>query len=655
MTERAPVLLDFESRSRADLKKVGGRRYWAHPSTEALCCAWYDTESRKRGLWHPGAAWPHHDRQLAAHNATHFDRFGGEKYGWTSRRYPSVGWLDTSELARTMGFPGALDALGTRLCGVPKDKESSRFTVSLSSVRRPSGKGNPDAITPEDWRAFTPDEKRERGVQKNIASEDLARVEKYCESDVRIMRLSWPYIESWRDLEPDVVAADHAINERGVGFDSALATRLLECDARNSERVCRAVARELGWSAAKVREYARSVPKFKHAARVPNVQAATVEAILLAPRSYSLVAVGLAKARQALASIARGKLLAGLARVSDDGRLRDNLLYYGAHPGRWSGRGMQLQNMPRPEKIYEDWTDDDICRLVDRVLAGKHWATQSEVDLLLRSCLIPAPGYEFAMCDYAGVEARMLAWIAGDERALAIFRSGSQDTYKVAAASIFGVAYDAVTKAQRTVGKIAELACQYGMGGKKFALTCLRNGADLDAVGVNPYAAVRAWRKLHAPIKQFWYAAERAFIRAIRGERVELSCFALQPSSDGRDVAVFLPSGRPIVYPEARVTRDGSIKFLGREGWTHTYGGKLTENWIQGTCRDPLAASLVRAERDGLRPCLSVHDEILSEVPRGAGKEGYEYLREVMLDLSAWADGFPAGAAGSFGRRYRKI
>lgn len=642
-----PLLVDFESRSRADLRKVGGRLYWEHPSTEVLCAVLYDTDSGALDVWRPGMPAPALMGAVAAHNAVGFDQFAAARaWGWPI----DTPWIDTSELARRAGLPGALDALATRWLGLEKDKAASTFTKLLSTCRRPSGKG-PNAIPPEVWSLLSDADKRRRGVQAALTPDVIARVVSYCVSDVEIMAHGWELLEPWLELEPDVSRVDRAINDRGIGFDVQLAKALLRCDERNAEHACEFAARKLGpeWSAARVRTVASSPAQFCAVTGALNAQAETVAAL----------AHPLARAREALASIARGKLEAGLARVSADGRLRDMHWYMGAHTGRWSARGMQLHNMPRPAKRFEGWGDREICTLADAVLAGKHHADQTEVDLLLRATLVAKPGRTFAVCDFTGVEARALAWCAGDHEALNIIASGT-DPYRVAAASIFGVGYDDIPKGdeRRQVGKVSELACGYGGGPRALSKMAQNLGVDLRALGVNAQAVVDAWRDQHAPIVWFWREVEDAFREALDGNEGAADRFSFTPSDDGHDVAMFLPSGRPIVYNGVH-TADGKysrpeLAFSGRFGEEHTYGGKLVENAIQGLCRDLMADALVRAEAAGLDPVLHVHDEIVAEVPANAGAEGLEYLHAIMTELPAWAEGFPIGAAGHVGRRYRK-
>ena len=651
-----PILLDFESRSRADLKKVGGRKYWEHPSTEALCCVLHDTDSGEVEVWERGQPPPELARvgcygfQYAAHNAVGFDRFAAERLGWSA---PDHDWIDTAELARAAGLPGALDALGTRWIGLPKDKAASKFTKGLSSVRRPA-KG-PGAITATDWNSYTPEAKRARGLQPEITPEVMARVVAYCISDVEILAHGWEILETWQGIEPEVSRVDRAVNNRGVAFDSQLARRLLECDAHNAAQVLDRVGVALGLGAERVREIANSNIQFPDFTGIANAQAETI-AEALAGTWLSLDARAMCEARGALASITAGKLEAGLARVSADGRLRDMHRYLGGHTWRWSGSGIQLQNIPRPAARFEEWGDAEICSLVERTLAG-YWADQDEIDLMLRACIFARPGHTLIVEDFSGVEARGLAWAAGDHKGIKTLLS--KDVYKVNASQIFGVPYESVTKPQRQAGKVGELACGYQGGAGAIVRFASKMGINLAAANVDPQEIVDAWRALHPAVVRFWNDCERAMTKAINGTEAHAGPFAFIPSSDGRDVAAIMPNGRPLVYNETKISRDHKgrprITYQGREAWREDlYGGKIVENLIQSGCRELLAEALVTCDRGGLDPVLHVHDEIVGEVPISAEAEAREYLHDVMTHVPDWAEGFPLGAAGHSGTRYRK-
>jgi DNA polymerase len=655
-----PILLDFESRSRADLKRIGGRNYWAHPSTEALCCVLYDTDRGDIEVWERGDPRPamlERGAPLAAHNARGFDRFAAARLGWGEIE------IDTSELARAAGLPGALDALATRWLGSAKDKVASKFTKGLSSVRRPTAKTahrapGRAAIAAPDWNALSKDAQRERGALPVCGPAEMARVVEYCLSDVEILAHGWPILETWQGIEPDVQRVDRAINDRGVRFDSQLARRLLDEDALNAERVCVETARVCGRTPEDVRKIARSDSQFPAFTGLPNAQAPVMaEALLgnyLTPEARAMCA-----ARDALASIARGKLTAGLCHVSPDGRLRDSLKYIGGHTWRWSHTGMQLGNMARPDKRFEEYKAAEIDALVEHVLAGGH-IDAAQIDLLVRACLLARDGHTLVTEDFSGVEARALAWAAGDHAEMAIHADGKLDPYKVAASQIFGVRYEGVTKAQRQAGKVAVLACGYGGGAGAIARFAKSLGVDLSAAGVDEQQIVDGWRASHREIVGFWYACERALGAAIEGKRARVSCFEFVPA--GGDVAVLMPNGRPLVYNEAK-TRRGErgrpeITYMGRESYggypEKLYGGKIVENLIQSMCRELLAEALVQAEDCGLAPVLHVHDEIVCEVPASDADDGAEALHLIMTSVPDWAEGFPLGAAGHVGSRYRK-
>lgn len=626
-----PLLLDFESRSTADLKRIGGRLYWEHGSTEALCCVAFDTDDGALFIWTPGdheaatqIARRATAKNWAAHNASGFDRFAMARvFGVTRQDY-----VDTSELARTAGLPGALDALGSRWLDLPKDREASAYAKSLSRLSKAKGSAGRWLYDP-----------------------DLARLIPYCVSDVEIMAEGWERLEPWLALEPDVVRVDRIVNERGIGFDVQLAPRLLEIDAELCERTLADVARVTGESREAVRAAASSPQQFTQRTGLPDAQKQTIDDALargrLPPR-----ALAFCRARRALASIARGKLEAGLARVSDDGRLRDSLRYYGAHTGRWSGRGVQLQNLPRPEKEFEDWTDDDICWLADHVLGGGSVDHAKYVDLLLRACLVPHAGHVLIARDFAAIEARALAFLAGDRVALEAFKAG-RDLYRVAAMVIFGVTYEAVTKAQRQVGKVAELALGYQGGPGALERMARANGVELPA---SPSAAqiVESWRKGRPAIKRFWYAVEGAFTCAAQGESVALAGCTFEPWPSANGVAIFLPSGRPIVYNDVELSDEG-LTYVGTKGREHIYGGKIVENLVQAYCRDLMADAMVAAESHQILPvALTVHDEVVCDVDERHATEAAAELSRIMQAVPAWARGMPINASGFEARRYRK-
>jgi DNA polymerase len=633
-----PTLVDFESRSRADLKAKGGRLYWEDPSSEVICSVLYHVETGEVTTWAPGEPAP--NLALAvAHNATTFDRHAAGASGW------QVGqWLDSSHAARRAGLPGALDALAKRWLGRPKDAAGSKLTKSLSRVSRA---------------------KKTYGQLPEITEPVRQRVLAYCADDVEVMADAWSRLEPWLDVDADVAEVDTIVNDRGIYLDQNLVRALQTQLERQESEALASAADAMGWSVADVKAAAMSPQKFAAATGLPNAQAGTIEDALTGKlQRLDAVAHNLCLARQAIASVVPGKLAACLERVSSDGFVRDAHHYFGAHTGRWSSKGIQLHNLPRvgfedPAKKLGWDVGDYIEALVEGAMTGQI-LTQDEISGLLRAVFCPPPGEIFAVLDYSGIEARANAWAANDAKALDVFRAldagTGPDPYRVMAATIFGAKIGDVSKLQRSVGKAAELGCGYGMGPSKFEATCLKAGVDLAALGVDAADVVQAWRKLHAPIVQLWKACERAFAVACEGRRGTAGPWVYE--AHGEDVWCVLPSGRPIVYANAKASRDPrggyELSYQGHLFTEHVYGGLLVENAVQATCRDLLALALVNCERAGLTPRLHVHDELVCSVPSAIGREGLEEQRRIMSDVPEWADGLPIKLDGFLARRYRK-
>lgn len=579
------LLCDFETRSLAKLKAVGGRVYAAHATTEVLCVAFgaanadggWDTAS----VWRP-RAYPFDGRLdvVVAHNAIGFDRHIWARLGWPEPRR----WLDSAILARRAGFAeSSLAAVGAGF-GFAKDIAGNRLTVGLSRESR-----------------------KQRGTfaVDPIPAATAERVLEYCESDIHVMariveELSAEFdfalypADTWQAAEDAVYNVDLAVLDRGIYFDQDFARALIRQEDTAEAAACESAGVEP--------EQMRSVAQFKAllAARgidTPNAQRGTLEAYADDP---------IVAARLACTSIVRGKLEAGLARVGAGSRLRDMTKYYGAHTARWSGQGVQTQNLPR---------------------GG-----------LVRGVLCAPPGKRLVVCDFAGIEARVLAWLAGDADAVALFEAGG-DPYKRIASVIFGCDVAAVTKDQRAVGKVAELALGYGMGARKFEENAGRE--KLQALGIDARQVVQQWRQLRSPVVDLWAELERQWV---------VSDGYFHDMSDGTK-RLTLPSGRELVYRDA--THEG---YIGRGGWlVRVYGGLLAENLVQATARELLAAAMV-----DVAACwpivMHVHDEIVCEAPAALADAALEYVSGVMSSegAPAWADGCPISSEGYVAERYRK-
>lgn len=643
-----PVVVDFETRSLAPLREVGGRKYANHPSTEAICMVarmpdgdvivWNTGEPPPPALMTAVAG----GTPLVAHNANTFDRFIWEALGW-----PPAIWIDTIQLASLVGLPRGLEQIAHELLGQSKDLRGRAAALRLS---RKDTTGNLPAIH----------------------ADQLRDVIAYCRTDVELLAEMWQRgLGAARHVEVDLRDLDREINDRGFCFDADLAAAIIECD----ELAAAEVKVEAGVDSALLQSPAKLLAELqRHGVEATDVRKATLQALL--DTELPVPARRVVEARLASASITASKLNAALASVGDDGRLRDTLVYHGSHTGRWTGRGFQPQNLPRGESKVD--VDAAIAAVVGRdhgrvrELAGAAGVTVRDVAAtLIRACVRAGPGHVLAVADYAAVEPRALSWFVDDKEGLQLFRDGG-DIYKPMAARLFGVDAERVTKEQRNAGKPPVLGCGYGMGADRFGGYAEEFGIDWTRMPVTPHDVVEMWRDANPLVAGartggrgrrrggLWQALEDASVRAALGEEVEVHSTSW--SRDRADVICTLPSGRRMVYGGALVETVRTPWGALREAMTYrhydggkslrakTYGGLLTENIIQGICRDVLADALLRLERAGFRIVLHVHDEVIAEL---VDPTRFDELVAIMSQPPTWAPGLPLVAEGYVSTRYR--
>lgn len=710
------IFVDFETRSPVDLKKHGGRRYAADPRTEILCGVALDcrTDPATVYAWTPFAG-PLGDWSvpasyleqintpadairyapaqcggtglavrpsqvlsaaevrvpLVAHNADGFDRHVWDRvYG-----SPAL-WIDSLPLARRRGLPGGLDQIGKELYGIGKDKQGYRTMLAYCQPRSCAACG-------KRWtrcRCDTPDP---RYLDPDKGA--LTAIVRYCLRDVLLLAAAW-HDEWLGEPHPDdnVLDVHRVIDERGVLVDVEGVKTLQRIDAEALDEAARR-AEGCGVDLTTLRS-PTALTRWLHdkGFAAQDVTAPTVRGLLERDDLPDTVRRVL-EARLAVARVTGGKAQALLDRVSSDNRIRGILAYYGAHTGRWAGRGFQPQNLPRPAKGTEDiWDSPEDAPAV----ATQIGASLADVlGSMLRGVLIAPPGKLLAIVDYSSIEARALLWLAGDEKGLEVYRQGG-DAYRHAAAGIYGVRADRVTKDQRQVGKVAVLALGYQGGPGAFSAMATSYGLDTSALDLPKI--VEAWRDGHVAVAGAgvgWWdtpAREDQPSRRVRVRRGGLwrltkaaAWAAVQSGAtavvgrthwirdgDGHLRAV-LPSGRSLLYRDPRVepwesrwgeikptlTYWGQIPGTSKFGRIPTYGGKLVENVTQAVCRDLLAHALVNLERAGLRPVLTVHDEVVCEVDHA---DQLADVERIMCDAPEWAAGLPVAAEGHVSERYGK-
>ena len=353
--------------------------------------------------------------------------------------------------------------------------------------------------------------------------------------------------------------------------------------------------------------------------------------------------------------------------VCRDGRIHNALLYWGAErTGRWAGRIIQPQNFPRPQIRGTEQVLEDLKNLPLDELEFIYDDVPTAISACLRHLICAPKGREFVVADYASIEARGVCWLSGQSDALELFYQGA-DIYIDMAAHVFGVAKDRVNVEQRWIGKQVVLGAGYGLGVKGFQLYCAKMGVDVDDKLAE--AAIYGYRDKYYKVVEFWKSLEVAAKSAlIRQEVTEVGSY-IKFAKVGSFLLMQLPSGRCLSHPfpkivdhvvkyEGREWNARSIEFKGRtrdgKQWdkVRTYGGSLAESATQGVARDFMANGMLNAEHNGYEVIMTVHDEIVTEVPEGYGD--IEEFENLICETPKWGYGMPLKAEGYRSKRYRK-
>lgn len=330
-----------------------------------------------------------------------------------------------------------------------------------------------------------------------------------------------------------------------------------------------------------------------------------------------------------------------------------------------SGKGVQPHNFTRGTLKYEEQLRVfDLLQHEDHEIMSMlyEWPI-SAISSCMRGFIIPTEGKILRIVDYSSIEARVLAWMAGEAWALEAYIAGV-DVYKLMASGVYNVPYEDVSDEQRRIGKNLVLGAGYGLGGVKFVAYSEKAGVEITEQFAK--AAIKSYRTKHRKIVQFWYDVERCAIAAVREKRnVEnpVRLRNLEFFMDSQWLCIRLPSGRCLFYYRPKVVPvekfgepslqlQFKTEFRGRLVTESTYGGKLTENIIQAIARDILVFGMFEAEKEGYRVIGTVHDEILTEQAVAAGS--VKELELIVSRLPSWASGLPLEAKGFESYRYRK-
>ncbi|MCI8916903.1 MAG: hypothetical protein HFF26_09615, partial [Oscillospiraceae bacterium] len=376
--------------------------------------------------------------------------------------------------------------------------------------------------------------------------------------------------------------------------------------------------------------------------------------------------------RQELSKTSTKKYDAIEAAVCPDGRVRGLLQFYGANrTGRWAGRLVQVQNLPRTCAEPLALARDLVRQRNLKALKAVYGSVPDTLSQLIRTAFIAPEGHVLIDADFSAIEARVISWLAGEQWRLEVFRTHGR-IYEASASQMFGVPLDRIKKgnpeyALRQKGKVAELALGYqGGAGALIAMGALDMGipeADLPDI-------VSRWREANKRIRDLWYAMDNAAVQVItQGGSVGLNGLMLSHEYDysqGTDcLTITLPSGRKLCYTSPRIGENAwgkpSIAYMGMDQKTkrwkriETYGGKLVENCVQAIARDCLADAIERLEAAGLPVVFHVHDEVVIDVAPWTDEDTMlQTVVDIMRQPVPWAPDLPLDADGWVGRYFRK-
>ena len=480
---------------------------------------------------------------------------------------------------------------------------------------------------------------------------------KYCMRDVDVERQIADKLKMYpiSDEEHRLYVLDQIINDRGVLVDSELAEQAVKLNSIQT-----AVAVEQAYMITGL-ENPNSVTQLKQWLKEKGVEIESLSkksVKSLADETDGDVSEML-KLRLLMAKTSVKKYEAVIRSVCSDNRVHGMMRFCGANrTGRWSGNILQPQNLPQnhlPDlTLARDIVKDGDFEMLDMMFGN----VPNVLSELIRTVLIPKPNHRFIVADFSAIEARVLAWIAGEQWRIDTFKNGG-DIYCASASKMFKVPVEkhGVNGELRQKGKISELACGYGG-----SVGALKNmGAVEMGVQENELQGlINDWRNANPHIVRFWYEVGNAAMKAIK-EKTAVPLGKLVFAYERGILFIRLPSGRRLSYIKPRIgtNRFGgdSITYMGinsAKKWDRleTFGGKLTENIVQGTARDLLANALINAANAGYDTVFHVHDEIICEVPNGYGS--VDELCKLMCIKPEWADGLPLNADGFECEYYKK-
>lgn len=613
------VHLDFETSSPEDLKTAGPYRYARDPDTVIIC------QSNDPSII-PGSGLI----ELNAHNVEFEMAVLEAKSPSVYKRITKV--VCTAARAAMLGLPRSLKEVAKAL-GLKNQKDMEGHKVMLKYS------------------------KFKRGKSKTVGAIDLNKIQAYCDQDVAVEKELDAFLPPLPAKEQQLFELTLKINRLGVPIDFDTVKAIQRKVSEKNDILLKAIDENTGISG---RDLSRRDFILDHlkslGVNLPDLKKETVEKAVADSRLIGEARLIL-ETKLLVGKSSLKKFEAMEARIESDGRIRGNLLYHGASTGRWSAKGVQLQNIPRGQIDNKAYTD--IYRLSLSDFEKKYGDIHSAAQRMIRGCICAPHGKELLVFDLGQIEARVITWLADDFDLLEEFRTG-RDVYKVMASKLLAKPYSSITKDDRQLGKLTTLALGYGMGWEKLIDTAKGYGLQMDEFEARDL--VKLYRRQNTAITGFWKQCEWAMSDAIdhRGRAFRLSNNRLKFGycNNADFLKVFLPSGRALYFYKPRITSRG-ISYLGRNksggldrASGKLYGGKIAENIVQAVARDIMAEEMLKLETEGFKIILTVHDEVLCEEDIDADR--FDEMKQIMLEVPDWAEGLPLAVEGYQAKRYRK-
>lgn len=656
MRVKQTLSVDLETYSEVDIGSCGSYRYIDDPSFEILLLAYSwngepavtvdlaQGESIPRsvidGLFDPNV-------EKHAWNAA-FERYALWKH--FGKYLPPEEWVDVMIVAAVCGLPlslaGACEALnmGEDKAKMKEGKALIKYFCCPCKPTKVNGQRtrNLPEHDPEKWTTF----------------------KKYCGRDVDSEEAVWDTLKRYRPeaLEQQLWCLDARINERGIPFDPVLARAAIKMDEDNKASLIEEAMELTGLNNPNSVSQIKDWLKEQEGIEVASLNKKAVADVV--SQLTKETTVQFMELRKEISKSSVKKYDAMVRSAGPDNRIRGCFQHYGAsRTGRFAGRLVQLQNLPQnhlpdlavARSLVRDGDAETVRLLFDNI--------SSTLSELIRTALIPEPGHRFIVSDFSAIEARVIAWIAGEEWRLDVFKNGG-DIYCASASQMFKVPVEkhGQNSHLRQKGKVAELALGYGGGVN--ALKAF--GADKMGMSEEEMAeTVAMWRDASPKVVRLWKTIENAAIKAIvRRTSVTDSLAGIRFDYENGILWMNLPSGRRIAYwgaqyaPSKWKNGQKALTYMGvdqqTKKWTRveTWGGKLVENLVQATARDCLRDKMLALDEAGFDIRMHVHDEVVVTEPRGG--RTLEDVNAIMNAPLPWAEGLPLRGDGYYCDFYQK-